>query len=349
MTISLKVTKAIKDICEKNFSKIPNCCGAYVIKTKSNKLYVGSSKTIRSRIMQHRVYNDPNFSSENIHSSCYYATNNHVDARILEYWLIREINPELNKTDKSGSITEDCCIKCSLNCETWASTEKKIEFDVNIVEELKNIPGKNLSELPNKPGVYEITTNSGSKYVGSATNLCSRLAAHNSLTGPNIIEPIKSVCCYITENRTDAYILEYAKIRELSPVLNKEFQENAWKWEVVELKNHFNKTTPDLITLFKELSEQISIDFPEIDEICRKDRITYKFKSKHLFFIKFMSEYLQIDIKDEYNLIKDSSEFSWKIEPKQSDIFHRRFKLNEVSKIDNAIEIIAQGYTGIIK
>ncbi len=343
VNISVKISKVIKDVPENEMSSIPNCNGAYVIKVESGKLYVGSSKSLRNRISQHKYELDPNIStSDKIVSTCYYKTTSHVEARIIENWLIREINPELNKTNKHDASEKECGAKCLQNCETWDSANKNIKFDVSIIETYKDVPEHKLSELPKKTGVYVIATKSG-KYVGSATNVCSRVKEHNSLKG-NVYESIKSVSCYITKNRTDAYILEYVKIKELAPKLNREFRDDAWRWETVELKKHFNATTSELAKLFKELSQCISSYIPEIEEVGRRDRITYRLKNKHIFFIKFMSGYLQVDLKDKDGEINDMSGFSWSINPTASDIFHKRFKLYEISEINKAMNIIEQAF-----
>lgn len=342
-TIIVKVPSVLKDIPEKEISAIPNCCGAYVIKVESGKLYVGSSKTLRTRILAHKVYNDPNI-SEKIVSACYYQTNEHVDARILEYWLIREIDPVLNKSNNSDASHNSFVSKCSQNCKTWSSPAKNINFHVNVIEIYDNIPVDKLSILPKRPGAYVITTESGKLYVGSASNVCTRIASHNSLKGPSITEPIKSVNCYITENNTDALILEYLKIRELKPELNKEFLPEAWKWNTAELTKHFEKE-PELENLFNEFSKRVCSSISELEVVVRKNWITYQTSAlKNIFFVKFMSGYLQVDLKDKDREIIDSSEFSWAIEPTQASTFHRRFKLHSVSEIDKALEIVTQAY-----
>jgi len=349
-TITIEIPQVIKDIPEKKLSTIPNCCGAYVIKVKSGKIYVGSSKTLRNRILQHKDKFDPNISiSDKIISTCYYKTNTHQEARIMENWLIREINPELNKTNKINSSKRGCGAKCLKNCETWDSPGKKIKFDVNIVEFYKDIPEIKFPELPKKSGVYVITTKFDEQYVGSSTNVRSRVKEHHSLKGENIKESIKSVSCYITENRTDAYILEYHKIKELAPKLNREFRDDAWTWKLGELRHHFEKR-PELVGLFKEFSTRIRFNLSRVEEVVRKDRVAYRISAlKHVFFIKFMSGYLQIDLKDEDDRINDSSEFLTAIKPKQSDIFHKRIKLSKISEIDKAMEILQQAYIGVRK
>jgi predicted GIY-YIG superfamily endonuclease len=355
VTITVDIQSVTKDVTERDMSDIPNSCGAYVIKVKSGKQYIGSSKTLRARISQHNHKLDPNIStSDKIISTCYYVTNSHVDARIVENWLIREINPELNKTNRHDNSKMECGARCFLNCESWESFSESIEFDVNILETCKDISGEKLSELPRKTGVYVITTISDKIYVGSSSNVFSRLKEHNSLEGPNVTEPIKLVCCYITENRTDAYILEYSKIRELSPSLNKEFQVDAWKWEAVELRAHFDKSTPELVKLFRYLSKCILSGLPGIEEVGRKNRITYRLKNKHIFFVKFMNGYLQVDLKDKYcndenNKIIGPQDFLKSIKPTASDIFHWRFRLIEISEIDKAMDILKQAYKGVLK
>tara|TARA_R110001583_G_scaffold195111_1_gene369229 strand:+ start:1367 stop:2431 length:1065 start_codon:yes stop_codon:yes gene_type:complete len=349
-TITVKIPSVIKDVFEKDMSVIPNCCGAYVIKVESGMLYVGSSKTLRNRISQHKYKLDPNIPpSDKIVSTCYYETETLAEARIMENWLIREINPQLNKTNNNDCLENECGAKCSKNCKTWNTPAKNIMFDVHIIEACKNIPEERLSELPKKPGVYVITVKSGKKYVGSSTNVCSRVKEHQSSIEGNVNERIKSANCYITKTRTDAYIFEYFKINELKPELNREFRDDAWTWETVELKKHFNKTTTEQVILFKKLSKCIGSCIPEIEEVGRKDRVTYRLKNKHVFFIKFMSGYLQVDLKDEDCKIKSSTEFLESIKPTASDKFHKRLKIYKISEIDEAMDILTQAYNGVLK
>ncbi len=53
-------SKINENISAEELDKIQNCCGAYVITVKSGERYVGSSKTVRTRVQSHKVYNDPN-------------------------------------------------------------------------------------------------------------------------------------------------------------------------------------------------------------------------------------------------------------------------------------------------
>ncbi len=107
INIGVEIISKIEDIPFEKLSSIPNCCGAYIIKVKSGKRYVGSSKTVRTRIQSHNVHNDPNI-MEDIDKVTFYLTKKHMDARILEYWLIRELNPELNfEIQPDASIWKD--------------------------------------------------------------------------------------------------------------------------------------------------------------------------------------------------------------------------------------------------
>jgi len=86
-------------------NKIPNCCGAYVITVKSGKRYVGKSKTVKSRIQQHKHPKDDNFKGEKMNKVSAYLTKNYFDAGILEPLIIRELKPELNKEHQSDAST----------------------------------------------------------------------------------------------------------------------------------------------------------------------------------------------------------------------------------------------------
>jgi len=89
-------SKINENISAEELDKVQNCCGAYIITVKSGERYVGSSKTLRTRIQSHRVYNDPNIKGKPMKSVTVYLTKTHMDARIIEYYLIKELNPELN-------------------------------------------------------------------------------------------------------------------------------------------------------------------------------------------------------------------------------------------------------------
>ncbi len=60
ININIEITSKIEDVPFERLSSVPNCCGAYIITVKSGKRYVGSSKTVRTRIQSHNVHNDPN-------------------------------------------------------------------------------------------------------------------------------------------------------------------------------------------------------------------------------------------------------------------------------------------------
>lgn len=77
----------------------PKGCGAYVITTETGLIYVGSTKDISKRLKRHissqRIRIHPNI-FEYITRIQIYATETPVDAKILEYWLIKELKPQLN-------------------------------------------------------------------------------------------------------------------------------------------------------------------------------------------------------------------------------------------------------------
>lgn len=77
----------------------PKGCGAYVITTESGSVYVGSTKDISKRLKRHisqqKIRINPNI-FEPIIKIQIYATETPVDAKILEYYLIKELKPQLN-------------------------------------------------------------------------------------------------------------------------------------------------------------------------------------------------------------------------------------------------------------
>lgn len=93
-----------------NLADIPCIYGVYVIITESGKIYIGASVDIHSRMAYHR------FGAEGSSSVDMYTTKNKSDAYLLEQYLIRELNPGLNrqkskifsrKTAKTVPIEDD--------------------------------------------------------------------------------------------------------------------------------------------------------------------------------------------------------------------------------------------------
>lgn len=343
--ISVEITSILKNLSVRNLSSVPDGCGAYVIKVKSGRCYVGSSKTVRTRILSHQVYNDPNI-VEPIESVCIYSTKGHMDARILENWLIREIKPELNKPYESGATSIDFRAKCLHDCQTWDVPGRCIRIAVSIRSVLENL---SLKDIPfptlEGSGAYVITTKTGKRYVGSSTVFYNRIRSHmNYREGKNVSEPIESVCCYLTGNEADARILEYWLIRELKPELNREIQPDASRWKTGSKEMLLLDTEDELRKLFEKLSQCI-LSLPGVNEIVRKSWITYQLsKMKNFCAVKIKSNCLQIDLKVDENKFKDSAQLSWKIKPTQTWTFNRRLELRSVTEIDRAFELIQQAY-----
>lgn len=90
--IDIEILSVIENVTPENILSIPNECGTYIITVRSRKRYVGSSKKVVSRVRTH-VHNI----IEPIIAIDFYITENILDAKILEYYFIRELCPELNK------------------------------------------------------------------------------------------------------------------------------------------------------------------------------------------------------------------------------------------------------------
>ncbi len=93
-----------------NLAEIPCICGVYIIITESGKIYIDASVDIHSRMAYHR------FGAEGSSSVDIYTTKNKSDAYLLEQYLMRELNPGLNrqkprifsrKTAKTVPIEDD--------------------------------------------------------------------------------------------------------------------------------------------------------------------------------------------------------------------------------------------------
>lgn len=123
----VNITSAIENVSINKIAAIPNCCGAYVITVQSGKRYVGTSKTVRTRIQSHKVNNDPNVTEE-MEKVSVYLTNTLEDADIMECWLIRELKPELNKRHQPDA-------------STWKEVSEGVLLS-NTTKELKEIFGK---------------------------------------------------------------------------------------------------------------------------------------------------------------------------------------------------------------
>lgn len=340
---SVEIISILKNLPIKNLPSVSDRCGAYVIKVKSGKNYVGSSKTVRTRVASHQVYNDPNI-TEPIESVCIYLTKSHMDARILENWLIREIKPELNKSYESG--TTNIASKCIRDCETWEAPGRHVRIDVDIQNILKDIDAEDISSsLRESPGAYVITTMTNKLYVGSSNALLNRMRSHMDYKeGKNISEPIKSVCCYYTNDEMDARILEYQLIRKLKPELNREIQPDASRWKKGSKAMLLSDSKDELRELFEKFSQRI-LASSGVKEVVRKGWITYQLSQmKNFCAVKIKSNYLEVDLKADIACFKDPLQFSREIKPTQAWTFNRRLELRSMTEIDKAFELIQQAY-----
>ena len=97
--MSINIKYGILEIQIEDYIHLPQCCGAYVITTKSGYLYVGSSRNVRRRIVEHikqQVTRQSSSIIEPIEKIRVYVVETPFDARILEFWLMKELKPRLN-------------------------------------------------------------------------------------------------------------------------------------------------------------------------------------------------------------------------------------------------------------
>lgn len=159
ININVDITSKIEDVPFEKLSSVPNCCGAYIITVKSGKRYVGSSKTVRTRIQSHNAHNDPNI-IEDIDKVTFYLTKKHMDARILEYWLIRELNPELN-------------FEIRPDASTWKDGSKEVWLS-NKNDDTKEILEKLSKLILTLPDTKEIVRKNWITYqISTMKNFCA--------------------------------------------------------------------------------------------------------------------------------------------------------------------------------
>lgn len=101
LNIQVQINNILKDISVNDMTttKIPDSNCAYIITAQSNKLYIGSSRSPRVRMVGHKIGCNGTFkdNGETIRHVTFYYTDTYPDAAILEYWLIKQLRPELNK------------------------------------------------------------------------------------------------------------------------------------------------------------------------------------------------------------------------------------------------------------
>lgn len=88
--IQIEILSVMRDLDTTKLFLIPECVGTYLFIIESGEIYIGSSANVYKRLVQHKT----KYQIKNINI---YQTRNTMDAKILEYYLIRKFNPSLNK------------------------------------------------------------------------------------------------------------------------------------------------------------------------------------------------------------------------------------------------------------
>ncbi len=340
-TVVVEVLRVLKHVPAKDLASLPNEAGAYVITVRSGARYVGSSKTLRSRVLAHRDAKDPNV-TEPIASVCAYLSHSHVDARILEAWLIREVRPELNRARgmETGGRS-----RCSRACKVW-DTPRPVEIAVGVAEDTGEIAPDATDKVPDGPGAYVITTMSDKKYIGSSmSSLRARVRSHlDPRHDSHVTEPVRSIRCRATACREDAVIAEYALIRELRPELNREFRPDASTWKKGSVNALFSDSSISLRHAFDTLGARIRA-LPGVKEVARRTWVTYQVSAlKNFCAVRVLSDSLQIDIKEGRCRIHDPTGISEAIKPTQAWNFHRRVRVTDTTQVEVVFDLVKQAY-----
>lgn|SRR5512133_46990 len=338
--VKVQVASVLKHVPASQLRTLPNSEGAYVIVGRSGRRYVGSSNTARARVQAHKVKNDPNV-REPIASVCCYLATRHMDARILEHWLIREIGPELNRACPGGAAAAGA--KCRDCCETGAA--RSVDVGVHVTTVMEGLPAADAGTVPLGPGAYVLTTGSGKQYVGSSSSLRGRIRTHlDAPQHPNLDGPVRLVSCYETATEADAPILEYALIRDLAPALNRENQPDASEWKDGHRERLVAGATEALGKLQATLSGRI---LREVGgrEVFRKSWVTYQISAmKNFCAVKLLADCLQVDLKVDERTFSDPSRISEPVVPTQAWTFNRRLRIRDEADIDGAIPLVAQAH-----
>ncbi len=339
--IHVHVDKVLKHVPASLLRKIPNQYGAYVIHDVSRLRYVGSSNTVRARVQAHKGALDPNVRKP-IGSVCCYLAPKHMDARILEYWLIREIKPELNNSCPNGAG----CLgdRCRERCESVGTRGRDIAIDIDVVQVFEDIRADAVDSLPDGPGAYVVRTESGKRYVGCSKSLRDRVRAHmDNPADPNVREPVRSVSVHETRTEADAAILEYALIRDLDPELNRENQPDASEWKEGSRSAIFALADPNLRELYGELRRRILAEVGG-KEVIRRSWMTYQVSPMQNFCaVKVLAHCLQVDLKVD-KTFRDQAGLTEKLARTQTWTFDRRMRIRTQADIADAIPLIAQAF-----
>lgn len=340
VVIPVHVQAVLKQVRVDELRRIPNAFGAYVIEVVSGEIYVGSSNTVRARVQAHRVENDPNI-REPIRSVCCYLTPEHMDARILEQWLIREVGPELNLSCPAGEFASHR--RCDGTCERLDPPGRVMDVPVHVTAARDDIRPTELEHVTTGPGVYVLRTGTGKRYVGVSGSVRARVRSHRDHPAhPNLDAAIRSVGVFETGTEADARILEYALIRELDPELNRENQADASEWKVGRREALVALAPPDLQQLQRTLGRRIEEEVGGT-EVFRRSWVTYQLSPmKNYCAVKVLSDCLQLDLKVDERTFRDARGVSEPLKPTQAWTFNRRVRIRSAEEIDGVIDLIAQ-------
>ncbi len=267
-----------------------------------------------------------------------------MDARILEGWLIREVRPELNRSCDLGPTPSNGS-RCGACREGWTEPGRCLEVAVDVAGVTEDLRPEDVGTLPNEPGAYIITTQSGQRYVGSSRSLRSRVRAHlEPAKDPNVTEPVRSVRCYLTHQVADAPIVEYWLIRDLRPELNRETRPDASTWKEGSTDALLAGAAPELREVMDVLSTRIC-RLPGVKEVARRKWLTYQLSAMRNFCaVKAMKSSLQVDLKVDKTRFFDPTGLSRPVTPTQAWNFNRRIEVSTIDHASAAMALIRQAY-----
>lgn len=130
--------------------------------------------------------------------------------------------------------------------------------------------------------------------------------------------------------------------------LEKEAKKWTFKWTIVPVEKHLDKTDNNLKQVFSVLRKRIC-ELPNAKEKSRKNWITYQTSPlKNFCTVKILSDCLEIHLKCN-DSFKDEKGITKKINRTPAWTFDRVFAIKSEEDIDSAINFIKQAYVCICK
>ncbi len=209
----IKVIKYIENIeLIESLSQLPNACGTYILNTVDGK-YIGSSKNVR-----HRIYNHI---KKKLISASIYLTESHTDAVILEYILIKQLRPELNKhgnnSNKIYNIDNDNNGKRYYRGRHYYdefTEEDEHYIPTHLIKENRFIFGKSRTCKLNGKKIIEVYDDEKKVYIPYSELFQEEHRLENEFIDTYIINEKENIKNWLTQTKPEIFYNERGQFRQ---------------------------------------------------------------------------------------------------------------------------------------